>query len=135
MSRQNGMPVRLPTGPEPQKPLIDPELAKHKLPSARPLSKPNVPKVDAGSRRPYSCFSSSPPRPPSRKEPEEENKKDEEEALPNKPASSLHATTFMSVKPNGGVRRPVGLGPAPSMDRLRKPFKPLTINRPKRPGG
>ncbi|KAK2929903.1 DExx box DNA helicase domain superfamily [Fusarium oxysporum f. sp. vasinfectum] len=111
------------------------KLAKHKLPSARPLSKPNVPKVDAGSRRPYSCFSSSPPRPPSRKEPEEENKKDEEEALPNKPASSLHATTFMSVKPNGGVRRPVGLGPAPSMDRLRKPFKPLTINRPKRPGG
>ncbi|TXC05867.1 hypothetical protein FocTR4_00010087 [Fusarium oxysporum f. sp. cubense] len=135
LSRQNDMPVRLPRGPEPQKPLIDPELAKHKLPSARPLSKPNVPKVDAGSRRPYSCFSSSPPRPPSRKEPEEENKKDEEEALPNKPASSLHATTFMSVKPNGGVRRPVGLGPAPSMDRLRKPFKPLTINRPKRPGG
>ncbi|KAJ4263904.1 ATP-dependent DNA helicase srs2 [Fusarium torreyae] len=136
LSRQNSLPARLPTRPEPQKPLIDPELAKHKLPSARPLAKPNVPKVEEGGpRKPYSCFSSSPPRPPSRKEPEEENRKAEEESMPSKPTSSLHATTFMSVKPNGGVRRPIGLGPAPSMDRLRKPFKPLTINRPKRPSG
>jgi DNA helicase-2/ATP-dependent DNA helicase PcrA len=136
LSRQNSMSSRLPSLPEQQKPLIDPELANHKLPSARPLAKPNVPKInDGGPRKAYSCFSSSPPRPPSRKEPEEENKKAEEEGMLNKPASSLHATTFMSVKPNGGVRRPVGLGPAPSMDRLRKPFKPLTINRPKRPGG
>ncbi|KAF4972283.1 hypothetical protein FSARC_1119 [Fusarium sarcochroum] len=136
LSRQNSLPARLPTRPEPQKPLIDPELEKHKLPLARPLAKPNVPKVEEGGpRKPYSCFSSSPPRPPSRKEPEEENRKTEEESMPNNPASSLHATTFMSIKPNGGVRRPVGLGPAPSMDRLRKPFKPLTINRPKRPGG
>ncbi|KAF5026136.1 hypothetical protein F66182_1784 [Fusarium sp. NRRL 66182] len=134
-SRQNSMSARLPSLPEPQRPLIDPELAKHKLPSARPLTKPNVPKTDEGPRKAYACFSSSPPRPPSRREPEEEEAKNEAESMPNKPASSLHATTFMSVKPNGGVRRPVGLGPAPSMDRLRKPFKPLTINRPKRPSG
>ena len=38
------------------------------------------------------------------------------------------------VKANGGVRRPIGLGPPPTMDRLRKPFKPLTINRPQRQG-
>lgn len=134
LSRQNSLHAGLSALP-PQKPAIDPELAKHKLPTGRPLAKPNVPKVDdGGPRKPYSCFSSSPPRPPSRKEPEENNKNAEEE-IPNKPASSLHATTFMSAKPNGGVRRPVGLGPAPSMDRLRKPFKPLTMNRPTRPGG
>ncbi|RGP80916.1 DNA helicase ii atp-dependent DNA helicase [Fusarium longipes] len=134
--RQNSMSSGLPSLPEPQKPLIDPELAKHKLPIARPLARPNVPNINnGGPRKAYSCFSSSPPRPPSRQEPEEENKKAEEEAMPNKPASSLHATTFMSAKPNAGIRRPVGLGPAPTMDRLRKPFKPLTINRPKRPGG
>ncbi|MCH8948613.1 MAG: aldo/keto reductase, partial [Acidobacteria bacterium] len=54
---------------------------------------------------------------------------------PARPAASFHTTTFMSVKPRAGVRRPVGMGPAPSMDRLRKPFKPLTINRPKGPSG
>ncbi|KAF4998553.1 hypothetical protein FGRMN_3080 [Fusarium graminum] len=133
LSRQNSLPAKL---PELQKPSIDPDLAKHKLPSARPLAKPNVPKVNDGSpQKPYSCFSSSPPRPPSRKESEEETKKAEGDVEPNKPASSLHATTFMAVKPNGGVRRPVGLGPAPSMDRLHKPFKPLTMNRPKKPSG
>ncbi|KAJ4139930.1 ATP-dependent DNA helicase srs2 [Fusarium equiseti] len=134
LSRQNSLHAGLSALP-PQKPAIDPELAKHKLPTGRPLVKPNVPKIDDdGPRKPYSCFSSSPPRPPSRKEPGED-KKNAEEEMPNKPASSLHATTFMSAKPNGGVRRPVGLGPAPSMDRLRKPFKPLTMNRPTRPGG
>ncbi|XEV04180.1 hypothetical protein FSHL1_009467 [Fusarium sambucinum] len=127
LSRQDS---RLPSLPEPKKPLIDPELAEHKLPSARPLAKPNVPKInDGGPQKAYPCFSSSPPRPPSKKEPEEA----EQEVMPNKPASTLHATTFMSVRPNGGVRRPVGLGPAPTMDRLRKPFKPLTMNRPQRP--
>ncbi|KAF4999558.1 hypothetical protein FDECE_11479 [Fusarium decemcellulare] len=131
LSRHNSLPAR----PEQQKPPIDPELAKHKLSTARPLAKPSVPKVDEGGpRKPYACFSSSPPRPPSRNNAEGENRKEEEMPAPNRPASSLHATTFMSVKPRGGVRRPVGLGPAPSMDRLRKPFKPLTINRPKRPG-
>ncbi|KAM0243307.1 hypothetical protein ACHAPO_000152 [Fusarium lateritium] len=129
LSRQDS---RLPSLPEPKKPLIDPELAEHKLPSARPLAKPNVPKInDGGPQKAYPCFSSSPPRPPSKKEPEEA----EQEVMPNKPASTLHATTFMSVRPNGGVRRPVGLGPAPTMDRLRKPFKPLTMNRPQRPSG
>ncbi|KAF4979666.1 hypothetical protein FZEAL_4157 [Fusarium zealandicum] len=132
LARQNSLPARLPTRPEQSKPAIDPELASHKLASARPLVKPNVPKVNEGApQKPYACFSSSPPRPPSRNEAEDE----EEKSVPDQPASSLHATTFLSVKPRGGVRRPVGLGPAPSMDRLRKPFKPLTMNRPKRPGG
>lgn len=116
------------------KPAIDPELAKHKLGAAKASIKPLIPKaVDSGPHKAYACFSSSPPRPPSRSEADGGKKDEAEKAIPDRPASSLHATTFMSVKPNGGVRRPVGLGPAPSMDRLRKPFKPLTINRPKRP--
>ncbi|RMJ08459.1 hypothetical protein CDV36_011927 [Fusarium kuroshium] len=138
LGRQNNLPAKLPTQQQQQqqqqKPAIDPALANHKLSSARPLPKPNVPKTDGGLRKPYACFSSSPPRPPPRDQTAVENGNEELKAAPNRPASSLHATTFMSVKPRGGVRRPVGLGPAPSMDRLRKPFKPLTINRPKRPG-
>ncbi|KAH6894367.1 putative ATP-dependent DNA helicase [Thelonectria olida] len=107
---------------------IDPELAKHKLGTSRPLPKPSFPKVnDSGPKKPYACFSSSPPRPSSR---DEEKKDDEEPKVPlDRPASIFHSTTFTAVRP----RRPVGLGPPPGMERLRKPFKPLTINRPKGP--
>lgn len=112
---------------EQPKPRIEPELANHKLAAARPLQRPTVPRADDGPKNPYACFSSSPPR----AAPKDEETKDEEEPkpVPDRPASSFHATTFTSVKP----RRPVGLGPPPSMDRLRKPFKPLTITRPKGP--
>ncbi|KAM5346653.1 hypothetical protein ACJ41O_009658 [Fusarium nematophilum] len=137
LSRQNILPVQKFSRFEPKTPPIDPELSSHKLGTARPLTKPNVLKVDdeSGPRKPYACFSSSPPRPAASDDAGGENNKgqDEEKPVPNRPASTLHATTFMSVNPRRGVRRPVGLGPAPSMDRLRKPFKPLTINRPKRP--
>ncbi|KPM38415.1 ATP-dependent DNA helicase srs2 [Neonectria ditissima] len=110
------------------KPRIDPELAKHKLGATRPIQRPSVLKAeDGGPKKPYACFSSSPPRAPAK---EEEAKTEEEpKPVPDRPASSFHATTFTSVRP----RRPVGLGPPPSMDRLRKPFKPLTITRPKGP--
>ncbi|KAK7407947.1 ATP-dependent DNA helicase srs2 [Neonectria punicea] len=110
------------------KPRIDPELAKHKLSAAKPIHRPNVLKADdGGPKKPYACFSSSPPRALAK---EEETKAEEEpKPVPDRPASSFHATTFTSVRP----RRPVGLGPPPSMDRLRKPFKPLTITRPKGP--
>ncbi|CAF3460775.1 unnamed protein product [Fusarium graminearum] len=101
LSRQNS---RLLSLPGPQKPSIDPELAKHKLPTARPLAKPNVPKISDGvPQKAYSCFSSSPPRPPSKMEPEEEKKEDVGEAMPNKPASTLHATTFISTKPQSSL--------------------------------
>ncbi|KAF4595606.1 DNA helicase, UvrD/REP type [Ophiocordyceps camponoti-floridani] len=54
---------------------------------------------------------------------------------PLRPASSFHATTFASAMQQTGVRRPAGLGPRPSLDRVRKPFKPLTIERLQRGGG
>ncbi|KAF7553994.1 hypothetical protein G7Z17_g3230 [Cylindrodendrum hubeiense] len=113
---------------EQPKPRIDPELASHKLTAARALQRPSAPKADdGGPRKPYACFSSSPPRATTK----DEEKKEEEEPkpVPDRPATSFHSTTFTSVKP----RRPVGLGPPPSIDRLRKPFKPLTITRPKGP--
>lgn len=109
-------------------PKIEPELATHKIGATKPAVRPNVPKFhDNGPKKRYACFSSSPPRPSIKDEEEAEEKP---EPVPDRPASSFHATTFMSARPNGGIRRPVGLGPPPSMDRLRKPFKPLTINRP-----
>ncbi|KAJ6442079.1 DNA helicase, UvrD/REP type [Purpureocillium lavendulum] len=116
------------------KPAIDPTFAEHKLPGARALAPPRLGgRTDSEKRKQYACFSSPPPRAPT---PEEDKAaKPVPEPEPVRPAASFHATTFMSVKPRAGVRRPVGMGPAPSMDRLRKPFKPLTINRPKGPGG
>ncbi|KAG8423780.1 ATP-dependent DNA helicase srs2 [Metarhizium acridum] len=111
---------------------IDPTFAKHKIPGAKLISRPNV--VQSTMKEPsakrYACFSSSPTRPLSPEPPHEEG----ETAL-QRPATVFHSTTFTSMKPAGGIRRPVGLGPPPSMDRLRKPFKPLTINRPKGPPG
>lgn len=106
---------------------IDAELSKHNIGTSRSLPKPGMSKVnDGGPRKAYACFSSSPPRPPSR---DDEAKDDEAKAAPDRPATVFHSTTFTSVRP----RRPVGLGPPPGMERLRKPFKPLTINRPKGP--
>ncbi|CAM1501949.1 Fc.00g039330.m01.CDS01 [Cosmosporella sp. VM-42] len=119
---------------ESSKPSIDPALAKHTLAAGKPLARPNVPKVrDDALKKAYTCFSSSPPRPASRDE-DEKDDLEKAELVPDRPASSFHTTTFLSARPNGGVRRPVGMAPPPSMDRLRKPFKPLTINRPKRLG-
>ena len=120
----------------PARPAIDPELSRHKL-GGRKISRPSVPRVDEPARaKPYACFSSSPPRPTM---PEESNgngapEAEENEAPPEptRAAACLHATTCTLPKGlNGGFRRPAGLGResiAP-IEKLRKPFKPLTINR------
>ena len=105
-----------------------------------------------GPRKQYTCFSSSPtkPEPPSDikvgTESKAEDVDDEPLPEPTRSAACLHATTC-NVLPKGlygrgvgpagggggGIRRPVGLGKGEGiiapMDRLRKPFKPLTINR------
>ncbi|KAK5995162.1 ATP-dependent DNA helicase srs2 [Cladobotryum mycophilum] len=118
--------------PQIPKPAIDPTLAQHKLASGKTLSRPNAPKMeDEGPKKVYNCFSSSPTKPPAGDEATEEAKP---ETVPDQPASSFHATTFLSTgSRRGGVRRPVGLGPPPGMNRLCKPFKPLTIARPSGP--
>jgi DNA helicase-2/ATP-dependent DNA helicase PcrA len=123
-------------------PVIAPDLAKHRLAVGRPLPKPTARFPDAeGPRKRYNCFSSSPPRASSPEKTVEAVTKTTEDSVnvikiggAIQPAATFHKTTFQSVTATGGVRRPVGLGPPPTMDRLRKPFKPLTINRPQRQG-
>ncbi|KAH8904427.1 UvrD-helicase-domain-containing protein [Coniochaeta sp. PMI_546] len=121
------------------RPAIEPELSKHKL-SATKMARPVLPKREEADFQsmPYDCFSSSPTKPraeegrtsvPESTAVAEENEPPPE---PSRPAGSLHATTCNMPKGlGGGFRKPAGLGRegiAP-MDRLRKPFKPLTMNR------
>jgi DNA helicase-2/ATP-dependent DNA helicase PcrA len=108
---------------------IDPTLAAHKL-GAASLSRPVQPKREPEEfkGKQYTCFSSSPTKPSVAEEDE-----NEEPLEPTRPSGSLHATTMNMPKGlGGGFRRPAGLardgGIAP-MERLRKPFKPLTLNR------
>ncbi|KAH6605711.1 dna helicase ii atp-dependent dna helicase [Trichoderma cornu-damae] len=120
----------------PKLPDVDPSFAKHKLASGNALHRPHgMGKQDGerGSKKRYNCFSSSPPKPVEAEESKEEQAAAEPSPVPDRPASSFHRTTFVSASAKAGVRRPVGLGPPPGMDRLRKPFKPLTITRPVKP--
>lgn len=123
------------------KPAIKPEFSNHRL-AATKMARPALPKreeaTDCQSNQ-YPCFSSSPTKParadevvPQSTAASEENEEPPPE--PTRPAGSLHATTCNMPKGLGGsgFRKPAGLGRegiAP-MDRLRKPFKPLTMNRP-----
>ncbi|KDN60937.1 putative UvrD/REP helicase [Colletotrichum sublineola] len=111
-------------------PAIAPSLSGHKLGASKLPAKPVRPAIEgaAGPKKHYANFSSSPPRPTS---PEKENQDtDQPPAVRERPASCLHATTTTSGF--GGFKRPAVLkkegGIAP-IDRLRKPFKPLTINK------
>ncbi|KAL2162126.1 hypothetical protein VTH06DRAFT_7911 [Thermothelomyces fergusii] len=118
-------------------PAIDPNLAGHRLGSGRLIARPALPREEKTpiGRRQYACFSSSPPGPTGAEEttgggsdatgPGEANG-----PLPTciRPASSLHTTP---AGLGGVVRRPPGLGQQAltPMERLRRPFKPLSINK------
>lgn len=107
---------------------IDPALVQHGIAKGKLLER-KVPPKEKGDEcgNQYPCFSSSPTRPSS---PDNKDVLKESHDDTGRPAQTMHATTFTAVSSKLGVRRPVGMGPPPSMDRLRKPFKPLTINRP-----
>ncbi|KAK1520396.1 UvrD/REP helicase [Colletotrichum costaricense] len=109
---------------------IEPGLSGHRLGQGRMPAKPVRPAFEgtAGPKKHYTNFSSSPPR---AKSPEKENQDmNEPPPVRERPASCLHTTT--TTNGFGGFKRPAALkkegGLAP-IDRLRKPFKPLTINR------
>lgn len=106
-------------------PKIEASMAQHKI-ANKQFVPPKATIKEEAPRKRYAQFSSSPARPPSPPAREELPKP---EASGSRPMTSLHHTTFQSSK-HMGVRRPVGMGSAPSIDKLRKPFKPLTINRP-----
>ncbi|KAK8116022.1 ATP-dependent DNA helicase srs2 [Apiospora sp. TS-2023a] len=113
---------------------IEPALTGHKLGSAKMTGRPTkpapsepAPAVPAAKQ--YAFFSSSPTKP--EKEEEAEVVAPEEQT---RPASCFHSTTVSAPQAPGyrGVKRPAGLSResiAP-IDRLKKPFKPLTIKRP-----
>ncbi|KAK3381475.1 P-loop containing nucleoside triphosphate hydrolase protein [Podospora didyma] len=117
------------------KPAIDPELAARKLGDGKLMTRPTRPDDDVtGRRKQYTCFSSSPTKPTTEDTAlGEDATENEPPPEPTRVASCFHATTCnMPAGLGGGFRRPVGLSRdtiAP-MAKLRKPFKPLTINRP-----
>lgn len=119
---------------------IAPELARHKLgPATTAMRRPRRPAHDPvidGPKQRYPNFSSSPPKPGS---PEKENgsmDKAEAQQARNKerPASCFHVTTTTTTVAQGygGFVRPAAIrreGGVPPLDRLRRPFKKLTMNR------
>ncbi|KAH6647651.1 P-loop containing nucleoside triphosphate hydrolase protein [Truncatella angustata] len=111
---------------------IKPELSGHKLNPTRILSKPPQPRREEPvATKQYSCFSSSPSKPAPEDVPEAQDVEMPLAEEYTRPAISFHATTVNVPQAMRGFKRPAGLsreGMAP-IDRLRKPFKPLTINR------
>jgi DNA helicase-2/ATP-dependent DNA helicase PcrA len=134
--------------PKPAAAVIEPELAGHKLGGGklmtRPVVQPVVVKEEmmTTKQKHYTFFSSSPTKPPPAAVEEDskfgkanEDKDENENEAPVEPtrsAACLHTTTCnLPQGLGGGFRRPAGLsreGIAP-MEKLRKPFKPLTISR------
>ena len=121
-----------------EKSAIDPALSNRKLGSGKLLTRPPQSRRDdtaSTTTKQYAQFSSSPPRPvrpdvnPAAQDPVTEDVEPAPE--PTRTAACLHSTTVTMPNGFGGFKRPAGLrrdGIAP-IDRLRKPFKPLTINR------
>ncbi|KAM3440965.1 hypothetical protein NHJ13734_003029 [Beauveria thailandica] len=110
---------------------IDPRLAHHRIVRKPVLPQPGTSRELRSSplKNHYGCFSSSPTRPASPKDVPEQPAALRQHAY-NRPISILHNTaTFQSGKISG-VRRPAGMGGPPAIDRVRKPFRPLTLNRP-----
>lgn len=131
--------------PVPNQPVIDPELSHHRIRTLQASKqKPSLQRTGASdSSGKYVQFSSSPPRPPTSDGQDggcggkPENDENRRLATPapavSRPAPSFHNTTF-NMQKNGGIKRPPGLAPhrndAAALQRLRKPFRPLTMNRP-----
>ena len=128
----------LPNASSTARPAIDPRLANYKLGAGRMATKPARPRRDEedAAGKQYPSFSSSPTKAEGSKPAlAGDNGDDDDDDSPLEPtraATCLHATTCNMPKGLGGFRRPVGLGRAgiAPIDKLRKPFKPLTMNRP-----
>ncbi|KAK4461820.1 P-loop containing nucleoside triphosphate hydrolase protein [Cladorrhinum samala] len=117
------------------KPALEPELASHKLPTGKAIiNRPARPaREEEVKKKQYPAFSSSPQRAPPAEEELEDV--DEEPPEPTRAAACMHTTTFTSLPHTGfnrGVKRPPGLrreGEIAPLDKLRKPFRPLTMNK------
>lgn len=126
-----------------QAPAIDSALAQHRIGTCRTakikssLSTPAAP----GPKEHYTPFSSPPPEPPTA-EGGSEASGDVHSASSHpvasrpvapRPAPSFHNTTVNMQKMKGSIKRPAGLAAprdeAAALRKLRKPFRPLSINR------
>jgi DNA helicase II / ATP-dependent DNA helicase PcrA len=123
-----------------RRPLIHPDFLHHKVGSSKAVGQKLPKKQQIKSGKHYPQFSSSPPRPPTPDKevacndvgPNNENTTEPQPLSVKRPAVSFHTTTMQNTA--SGVRRPPGLAAprneAAALQKLRKPFKPLTMNRP-----
>ncbi|KAL2260293.1 hypothetical protein VTK26DRAFT_5731 [Humicola hyalothermophila] len=125
-------------GNHPTLPPIAPELTGRRLGGGKIPSRPSLPKAEKPIKgKQYPFFSSSPPRATTAEDYNRDGtaapEDDDTPGEPTRAAACLHATTCALPKGlGGGFRRPAGLAReaiAP-IEKLRKPFKPLTINKP-----
>lgn len=133
---------------QPEASAISPDLTNHKISVAKPtVQRPTTSfkSRHPGSKEHYAQFSSSPPRPPTPEQlecanPSDESIKSKETGRPmvpqlpaSRPAATFHTTTVSMLKTTSGVRRPPGLAAprdeAAALQKLRKPFRPLTISK------
>lgn len=131
-------------GQEAPQPLaIEPALAHHRIgvgQSSKLKSSLSAPE-SSESKGHYTPFSSPPPEPPtSGVDPKTSddvcsttNHPVASRLVAPRPASSFHNTTVNMQKKSGGIKRPAGLAAprdeAAALQKLRKPFRPLSINR------
>lgn len=133
-----GLSAALPTSMSaPRRPVIHPELARHKVTASKPMTiKPSLPKTEVSKLgKQYMHFSSSPPRQPTPEDAAgtgDQETAEENTPVPARsagPAVSFHNTTMQKTS----IRRPPGLAAprdeATALQKLRKPFRPLTMNR------
>lgn len=130
---------------EQKRPAIAPELSHHIIRTCQ-TSKHKLSLTKADASHPsghYVQFSSSPPRPltpeaeirprDSNADETENNRLVVPDPMAPRPAASFHNTTLNIQRMNGGIKRPPGLAAprdeAAALRKLRKPFRPLTINR------
>ncbi|KAL1871676.1 ATP-dependent DNA helicase srs2 [Diaporthe australafricana] len=124
----------------PKRSVIDPGFCRHKINASKAVAHKLPKKEEPKSGKHYTQFSSSPPRPSTPDKWVEsgntagnnENSREPSSTSTKRPAASFHNTTMQ--KTISGVRRPPGLAAprdeAAALRKLRKPFKPLTMNRP-----
>ncbi|PSR81054.1 P-loop containing nucleoside triphosphate hydrolase protein [Coniella lustricola] len=134
-------------GKKPDPLTLNTELARHKIEPVRAAKR-----MAQAARSPsptyagkYVQFSSSPPRPPSPADAARGRTADttagfqkssagKPHPAPTRAPPSLHNTTFNIQRQAAGVKRPAGLArphdSAAALQKLRKPFRPLTMNRP-----
>lgn len=126
-------------------PSVDPALSHHRIGNwQKSKHKPPMTRTESsGSTGKYVQFSSSPHRPSTPDDnaaaggvgPQHHRQPGLVAPTPtvSRPAPSFHNTTINMQKTNGGAKRPPGLAAprdlAAARQKLRKPFRPLTINK------